>query len=612
MESLRQVSPHKAKRKKKARRIRAETHEAPEDGGHMASAVMALLSSQAGDIIQAHKHLDASRMVGMPEEELETIRKPIHERLSENKRGMLGPPQARASDFIFDGQQLPPPSWPTNTKPQGGVQLEPLSRFAEKNDTLIGAFFARDASQDPDEIFRDANRQFKPKPLDLDYANTSRIDGTINNIPIVHDVSEASKKSQHYRWTNKISNTTALSPQKQKKNFVLVEEGKLGELSKFEATLRQEHDVIASRNYGEGIALDSPGNGESKVGQQLPAPILNHGMIDPRVPTEKIVKALKKMNDGQMSQLREQWQVLEANWSQHERDNQYNDGVKGKFLFQEYTEDKLMTMTHDEDGANDWLLRSCPVHERGKKLKAAKQAYDSYCKRRDRDTMLYEDDRSFLYQQIYEANMRTLDYERYVFLCKLFGPMSEQEWIHSGSQPGTKYWIRATVAVTKIQHAWDRYWCTHKLHRYRAARDIQTAYRCHWGWKNLHPIVVIRQKIGKRTYYFYCWAAWTDYNYRVKRIAALLHFHKYNWLHQTFEGWRTFVELTTREKKETLASFRKRFDIRMHSFHRLDMYRRRSLKLKCMLRNMYVPLFFLPPSGVNLTPISPLHIASKL
>ena len=64
MESLRQVSPHKAKRKKKARRIRAETHEAPEDGGHMASAVMALLSSQAGDIIQAHKHLDASRMVG--------------------------------------------------------------------------------------------------------------------------------------------------------------------------------------------------------------------------------------------------------------------------------------------------------------------------------------------------------------------------------------------------------------------------------------------------------------------------------------------------------------------------------------------------------------------
>ena len=153
-----------------------------------------------------------------------------------------------------------------------------------------------------------------------------------------------------------------------------------------------------------------------------------------------------------------------------------------------------MTMTHDEDGANDWLLRNCPVHLRARKLKMAKEAYDSFSKRRDRDSMLYEDDRSFLYSQIYEAHMRTLDYERYVFLCGLFGPMSKQEWAHSGSQPGTKYWIRATIAVTKIQHAWDRYWSTYKLHRYRAARSIQTAYRCHWGWKNLHPIVLIRQK----------------------------------------------------------------------------------------------------------------------
>ena len=136
-------------------------------------------------------------------------------------------------------------------------------------------------------------------------------------------------------------------------------------------------------------------------------------------------------------------------------------------------------MTHDEDGAKDWLLRSCPVHKREQKLKMAKEAYDSYCRRKNRDTMLYEDDRSFLFQQIYEARMRTLDYERYVFLCGLFGPMSEQEWAKSGSQPGTKYWIRATLAVTKIQHAWDRYWSTYKLHRYRAARSIQTAHRCH-------------------------------------------------------------------------------------------------------------------------------------
>ena len=587
------------KKKKKSHRVQAEGKETPTDGGHMASTVMALLSSQAGDMIQARKHLDASRMKELDESELMIQKKSIHERLSENKRGSRGLSQVRASDFIFDGQQLPPPSWPTNTQPQGGAQLQPLDRFPEKNDTLIGAFFARDASKDTNEIFHDANRQFTRKALDLDYANAPRVDGTINNIPIVHDVTEASRASQHYRWTNKIANTTALPQQKLERNFVLVEEGKIGALSQFEATLRDEHDLIASRNYGDDVSLTNPGDGESKVGQQLPALILNHDMIDPRVPTKKIVKALKKMNGERMDLLIGQWRILQSNWSQHTKANHYNEHAKGKFLFQEYTEDKLMTMTHDEDGANDWLLRNCPVHLRARKLKMAKEAYDSFSKRRDRDSMLYEDDRSFLYSQIYEANMRTLDYERYVFLCGLFGPMSKQEWAHSGSQPGTKYWIRATIAVTKIQHAWDRYWSTYKLHRYRAARSIQTAYRCHWGWKNLHPIVLIRQKIGKRTYYFFCWAAWTDYNYRVKRIAALLHFHKYNWSHKTFDGWREYVRVTTREKKAALARFRRRFDIRMHFFSRMDMYRQKSLRLKCMLRNMYyIPQFQMWRSAV--------------
>ena len=85
----------------------------------------------------------------------------------------------------------------------------------------------------------------------------------------------------------------------------------------------------------------------------------------------------------------------------------------------------------------------------------------------------------------------------------------------------------------------------------------------------------------------------------MKRIAALLHYHKYNWCHKTFDGWREYIVVTTREKKAILARFRQKFDVRMQSFHRMDIYRKRSLYLKCMLRNMYyLPQFQMWRSAV--------------
>jgi hypothetical protein len=503
MESLRRVSPIKKKRKAKKGQGKGSAEEDDETGGHMGSLVMALLSSQAGDTNQAVKHLNASRMKVVEEKSRVQMTATVHDRLAGPPRGQLGIGPPRASDFIFDGEvqhqhqgggglSLPPASSKRNNN---NNNLDPLPKFSDKHDTLIGAFFARDASESADDIFRESDLQFKTKGLDLSHVNAPRADGTINGLPILHDVSQAAKQSAHYRWTNKIANTSAISPKKVPKNYLLVEESKLEELSRFESTLSQEARVIAGNNYGSGsnpnptltcemtmdmsvgrsssnmivgnkdknINMPSTADGESKaganmpsdadaedsevvlevdadgrrVGQQLAAKILNHDRVDPRVPTDRVVRALKKMNGRQKRVLIEQWDALAKNWVKHAADHHYNKTSDQAYLFNKYTEEKILSMTHDEDGRADWLLRNCPVPQRAKKLRLAKEAHDAYCKRRDRDTMLYEDDRSFLYQQIYDTNMRTLDYERYVFLCGLFGPMSEEDWALSGSQPGT-------------------------------------------------------------------------------------------------------------------------------------------------------------------------------
>ena len=77
------------------------------------------------------------------------------------------------------------------------MDINPSRQFAGKHDTLIGAFFARDASESVNDIFDESDLQFKPKKLDINYANEPRVDGTINGVPILHDVSEAAKHSKH-------------------------------------------------------------------------------------------------------------------------------------------------------------------------------------------------------------------------------------------------------------------------------------------------------------------------------------------------------------------------------------------------------------------------------
>lgn len=519
--------------------------------------------------------------------------------------------------------------------------LAPLHMFPDKHDTLVGAFFAADNSVNPNILDEEKHLQYRKPPARIDPGHT---DGSLDGVPLQFDVTTAEKHSKWYRWKNEDYTPTIAAP-RPSKNYVLVEESRLKNLSEFELRMSQEEKAVEFVHNGEVIkhqiepdmtrastapsVSDSADLGERKdsidgVGEHVPlrsliryrsdsddldAPadeehssttspmkdtmemsplgkhsnVLNHNMLDPRVPTPKIASALKSLSDNQFRILLKDWNSLQATWHDHVKKHHYNKA----FLFREYTHAKVESATHEQEGAKEWLLKIAPIEDRVKKLKLAEGALKSFLRRHERDSMLYEDDRSYLYNKMYESKDRSVDYDRYVFLCGLFGPMKAKDWDKCGARPGLAYWVKATAAALKIQHKWDQYWSTYKLHRYRAARWIQTLWRKHYCLVNIAPLIRIRLRFGKRTYYYFCWASWNRYNFMVRNIARLLFFHKFNWLHKTMDAWKEYVVLRTAEKKEIMRKFKKRFDVRSEKFHRLHAYAKRFRYLKCMLRGMY-------------------------
>jgi hypothetical protein len=117
-----------------------------------------------------------------------------------------------------------------------------------------------------------------------------------------------------------------------------------------------------------------------------------------------------------------------------------------------------------------------PLATRAMKLKLVREAVDLWRKRYNRDTMLYEDDLSFLVGKYEDARERRLDYDRYFVLATRYGQYEEKEF-YKDSRPGHRYWRRVLVAALKFQRAWDRYWAVQKIRRYRAARSTYITFQ---------------------------------------------------------------------------------------------------------------------------------------
>lgn len=292
-----------------------------------------------------------------------------------------------------------------------------------------------------------------------------------------------------------LKNLDPISPKNKK--YVLVEEERLQELLQFDAVLQQERRLLGVQC--SNLFLD----------QHMPA----------WVPLPATRHAIHHLCEQQMHRARSEIVRLQTAWEDYCVKNHYNSPpiyMKRSFV------------------------ETAPLAQRALKLRLVREARHVWNQRRERDTMLFEDELS-RWSNIYtDAMIRQRDYERYFILATRYGAFSEEEF-NSDPRPGKRYYTKVVRGALKLQLLWDRYWAMARLRRYRAARNIQKQIRRFLIYRKLHPIIRLRLKFGKRTYYMYCMALWKRYIYLVKMIRESIVFYRSNYVGICFGSWKKFA-----------------------------------------------------------------------
>jgi hypothetical protein len=281
-----------------------------------------------------------------------------------------------------------------------------------------------------------------------------------------------------------------------------VEESRLHELIKLDEALQREKQLL---------------------GQQC-VTVFNDQQVSARIPIPATRYAIHNLCESQLNKVYNELLVLQQKWHEYCRQNHYHK----PHLF-----------------LKDSYLNVAPPSQRALKLRLVREATSTWLLRKERDTMQYEDDESFLTGLYYDALQRQRDYERYYIIANRYGPFSEEEF-HMDSRPGKRYYAKITRAAIKMQLLWDRYWAVSKLRRFRACRLIQKIWRGHSTYKKLHPIIRLRLKIGKKTYYMFCFAQWREYIRFCRWIRECIRYYNSNYVERCFFGWRHWA----RENRE--------------------------------------------------------------
>ncbi|KAJ1420704.1 hypothetical protein B484DRAFT_128420 [Ochromonadaceae sp. CCMP2298] len=364
-----------------------------------------------------------------------------------------------------------------------------------------------------------------PSPLDLFPARGDTISGAFFGIPgapprrhgLLARPIESYSHDEVSRKLRRLEVSSGFSPDKRQRplepaqsalTFVVVEESRLQELMKLEATLRVERSLLGPQS---GWALPD-------------------FRLDPRVPVPATRRAFHALCDREIKKVALDAAKLEVDWRLFCLQNHYNK----PHLFEKQA-----------------YLACAPDAQRLLKERLVREALSTFRIRKERDSMRYEDDRSFLMGKHSTAFTRQRDYERYYILASRYGPMNANLFAQD-PRPGRRYFLRASGAVVRIQMAWDRYWAVIKLRRYRSARMIQTAWRARRIYKQLHPIIRIRLKIGKRTYYMYCLFAWRHYNDICRHIREALQRQVLKFSRANFRAWMSYA-LTERDGRNSRA-----------------------------------------------------------
>ena len=303
-------------------------------------------------------------------------------------------------------------------------------------------------------------------------------------------------------------------PAPPKNKFVLVEEARLEELSKFENVLREE---------------------KFRLGEQC-AWLLNDTEVQACVPTPATRLALHNLCESEMRTLRAQIVRLNTEWDAHYKKNSYNRPPV--YMKHAYTD-------------------AAPLAQKAMKLMMVKDAQDTWRIRKDRDTMLYEDDMSSLVMRYEDAHERKLDYDRYFVLATRYGHWDEEKF-YQDNRPGKRYWTRVMKAVVGVQRIWGSYWAVRRIRLFRGARALQTLWRSFYAYKWNHPVIKMRLKIGKRTYYAFCWMRWMEYVDIIKAIKAKIRWARFRPAREGFMIWKAFWDDTQRGRVGIMRRFVKR------------------------------------------------------
>ena len=150
-----------------------------------------------------------------------------------------------------------------------------------------------------------------------------------------------------------------------------------------------------------------------------------------------------------------------------------------------------------------------------------------------------------------------MPFNDHVFIFR-YGHFTPDEF-YRDSTPGFRYWKKCTIGVVKFQKLWDRFWALQKIRRFNAAKLFQKVYRRYYAMKVWRPIIRLRMKMGKRTYFRFCWNLWLDYNRICKRVKDAINFYRSNCVGLCFTALKNWYLREKTRKENVLKTFRVRF-----------------------------------------------------
>lgn len=395
------------------------------------------------------------------------------------------------------------------TKSDRPLALNPLTMFPSKNDSLVGVFYGVEGPK--------LKKKHKSKDIWLDPEHVD---------PNFGLSSDRSKDTSIRKTVRRLGTNSLFNPQRSDsvsiselmgptapttKKFVLVEESRISELVKLEKILSDEKSII-----GEQCAW-----------------LLNDVSLSARIPVPAVRLAMHNLCESEMRVHAKAMSTLCASWYVHCKQNHYD---------------------RPHNFPKDSYVNCAPISQRTLKLKLMKDAQLTFRRRLDRDCMAYEDELSGVSAKYLDAKERKVDYDRYYVLATRYGYMTEEEFTADYS-PGKRYWRRAVDGCLKFQRLWDRYWALRKIVCFKAARNIQKIYRGMKKFKENNPLIRMRLRVGKRSYYRQCMKWWREYLKILKFCKDTAAYLLADWKNRCFQAWAGWAREQRRHKDEIMRRF---------------------------------------------------------